>query len=124
MRRPLTKRKCKHCKSFFDPDPRSAGRQRYCSKPECRKASKAASHRRWLHHPNNRDYFRGPIQVARVRQWRQHHPGYWRRQAARASNTLQDALTPQRPQKQHLDDGFVQGELQDAFFVQPTVVVG
>ena len=48
MRRPLTKRKCQHCKTFFDPDPRSAGRQHYCATPACRKASKAASQRRWL----------------------------------------------------------------------------
>ena len=51
MRRPLSKRKCKHCQTFFDPDPRSAGRQRYCSKPACHQASKAASQRRWLHKP-------------------------------------------------------------------------
>ncbi len=48
MRRPLTKRKCQHCKTFFDPDPRSAGRQHYCATPACRKASKAAS-QRWSH---------------------------------------------------------------------------
>jgi hypothetical protein len=39
MRRPLTKRKCKHCQTFFAPDPRCARRQRYCSKPACRPAS-------------------------------------------------------------------------------------
>ena len=60
MRRPLSKRKCKHCQTFFDPDPRSAGRQRYCSKPTCRQASKAASQRRWLKKPANRDYFTRP----------------------------------------------------------------
>ena len=41
MRRPLSKRKCQHCKTFFEPDPRSAGRQHYCATPACRKASKA-----------------------------------------------------------------------------------
>ncbi len=67
MRRPLTKRKCQHCQTFFDPDPRSAGRQRYCSQPECRKASKANSQRRWQQQPPNRDYFKGPTHVERVR---------------------------------------------------------
>ena len=76
MRRPLNKRKCKHCQTFFDPHPRSAGRQRYCSQPECHQASKAASQRRWLHKPANRAYFTGPTQVERVRQWRQAHPGH------------------------------------------------
>ncbi len=67
MRRPLAKRKCKHCQTFFAPDPRSARRQRYCSKPECRQASKAASQHRWLHKPGNRDYFTGPTHVGVTR---------------------------------------------------------
>ena len=78
MRRPRTKRKCKHCQTFFDPDPRTARRQRHCSKPECRQASKAASQRHWLQKPGNRDYFTGPTHVERVRQWRRAHPGSWR----------------------------------------------
>ena len=86
MRRPLSKRKCKHCQTFFDPNPRRAGRQRYGSKPECRQASQAASPRRWLQKPANRDYFTGPTQVERGRQWRKAHPGYWRRQAARPAD--------------------------------------
>ena len=55
MRRPLRKRKCKHCQTLFDLDPRSATRQRYCAQPTCRQASKAASQRRWLQKPGNRD---------------------------------------------------------------------
>ena len=102
MRRPHTKRKCKHCQTFFDPDPRSVGRQRYCPQPACRQASKAASQYRWLHKPTNRDYFTGPTQVERVRQWRKAHPGYWRRQGSRAPQALQDDLTRQEPQKQAL----------------------
>src|SRR5216683_3305494 len=101
MRRPRTKRKCKHCQTFFAPDPRSARRQRHCSKPECRQASKAASQHRWLHKPGNRDYFTGPTHVERVRQWRRAHPGYWRRQDTLASPAL-----------------------QDHFFMQPAVFVG
>jgi hypothetical protein len=70
MRRPLSKRKCKHCQTFFAPHPRSAGRQRYCSTPTCHQASKAARQRRWLPKPAHRAYFTGPPQVERVRQWR------------------------------------------------------
>ena len=124
MRRPLTKCKCKHCKTFFAPDPRSAGRQRHCAKPACRKASKAASQRRWLQQPHNRDYFSGPTHVERVRQWRQNHPGYWRRPASRAPHALQEPLTLQAPQKQPCDDGVAQQALQDSFFMQPTIFVG
>ena len=124
MRRPLSKRKCQHCKTFFEPDPRSAGRQHYCATPACRKASKAASQRRWLHQPRNRDYFSGPVHVERVRQWRQAHPGYWRRQAARVSDALQEPSTPQEPIAQQLDAGCRQEALQDAFFMQPPLFVG
>ncbi len=41
-------RKCRHCLDLFDPDTRNLRHQRYCSKPACRKASKADSQRRWL----------------------------------------------------------------------------
>ena len=124
MRRPLSKRKCKHCQTFFDPHPRSAGRQRYCSKPKCHQASKAASQHRWLQKPGNRDYFTGPTQVERVRQWRQAHPGYWRRQGARTPNALQEDLTPQAPQTQALESALTPYALPDGFFTQPAVVVG
>jgi hypothetical protein len=57
----------------------------------CRKASKQASQARWLNKPDNRDYFCGPDQVARVQSWRKAHPGYWRRDKARkGGRPLQD----------------------------------
>ena len=64
-----TRRKCRHCGQLFRPDPRNLRHQRYCSAKECRRASKAASQRRWLAKAENRDYFSGPEQVARVRIW-------------------------------------------------------
>jgi hypothetical protein len=123
----IRKRKCKHCQTVFHPDPRNLRRQRYCAQPPCQQASKAASQRRWLSKPENRDYFRGPDHVERVRQWRKNHPGYWRCKALQASDApgaLQEPLTPQGSMKQQLDDGLTQPALQDAFFVQPTVVIG
>jgi hypothetical protein len=39
------RRKCRHCRELFRPDPRNHRHQRYCSKPACRRASKAASQR-------------------------------------------------------------------------------
>ena len=68
-----TRRKCRHCGQLFRPDPRNLRHQRYCSAKECRRASKAASQRRWLAKAENRDYFRGPEQMARVRAWRAAH---------------------------------------------------
>ena len=45
------KPKCLHCRQFFRPDPRNIKKQKYCSRPECRKASKAASQKKWLEKP-------------------------------------------------------------------------
>jgi hypothetical protein len=124
MARHVRKRKCKHCKGFFAPDHRNVGRQRYCFQPPCRKASKAASQRQWLQKPENRDHFRGPINVERVRQWRKTHPGYWRRKNSQMPDALQDTLTPQNMANQSVERGLARDALQDSFFMQPTVLVG
>ena len=124
MRRPRSKRKCKHCRTFFYPDPRSAKRQHYCAQPACRQASKAASQRRWLRKPDNRDYFSGPAHVERVRQWRQAHPGYWRRQRSRTPEALQEDSMRQETQTHRVGDGLISNAFQDSFFMQPTMFVG
>jgi hypothetical protein len=71
--------KCKHCRQLFLPDYRNRGRQEYCNKPGCREVHKKESQRRWLAKPENRNYFKGPENVNRVRQWRKAHPRYWRK---------------------------------------------
>ena len=80
-------RQCRCCKELFAPEQRNAYHQFYCSKPLCRRASKAASQRRWLAKPANRDYFRGQENVQRVQQWRHAHPGYWRKKSAPSAPT-------------------------------------
>ena len=87
-------RKCLCCGDFFFPDRRSAGRQRYCSAADCRRASKAASQAAWHALPENLDYFKGPLHVERVRAWRAAHPGYSRPRPP-ARRVLQDALPAQ-----------------------------
>jgi hypothetical protein len=87
MNCPVTRRKCRCCKKFFFPDYRNATRQKYCSLPACRQASKVASQRRWFHQPENRDYFRGPRRVEAVQAWRKAHPGYWRKPKSRSQST-------------------------------------
>jgi hypothetical protein len=127
MTRPMRKRKCKHCQTFFDPDPRNVGRQYYCAQRPCRLASKAASQQRWLRKPDNRDYFRGPAHVERVRQWRQAHPGYWRRathKSAEVPDALQEPLLPQHLAPQEVERNTAPPALQDSFFLQPAVLVG
>ena len=71
--------KCLHCNEIHEYVPRSAGRQCYCPEPDCRRASKAESQRRWLSRPENENYFCGAAHGERVRQWSKAHPGYWRK---------------------------------------------
>ena len=121
------RRKCKHCKRFFIPDPRNVKRQQYCREQPCRAASKAASQRRWLNKPENHDVFKGPIHVARVQAWRRAHPGYWRRSPARGSlkgALLQDSLITQAVDNNEESGQFVEPALQDLLAAQPTVLLG
>jgi hypothetical protein len=115
--------KCRHCRKLFTADARNATRQRYCSKPSCRRASKAASQNRWLQKEDNRDYFRGPENVQRVQRWRQAHPGYWRR-ARQSSHALQDPLTRQVTVNKQDTSNLAAVALQDALIMQPAVVIG
>ena len=58
--------------------------------------SKTASQRRWLRRAQNRDYFQGPEQTRRVKQWRESNPGYWKKKPT---------VPPETPaEKSHIDD--------------------
>jgi hypothetical protein len=113
------RRKCKCCLKLFRPDPRNRRHQRYCSAPACKAASKVASQARWLAAPENQNYFRGPIHIARVRVWRSRHPGYWRR--ARA---LQDLSIAQAVDSSIEKGNFAGPALQELLMAQPAVLIG
>jgi len=66
--------RCLRCGQPFVPDPRIGKRHRYCQLPECRKASRAESRAKWLAHPKNAEYFKGPGNALRVRLWRAANP--------------------------------------------------
>jgi hypothetical protein len=72
------RKKCLCCKQWFQPDPRSHPRQRYCSEVFCQKERKAASQRRWLARKGNQDYWSGPERVKNTQDWRVNNPGYGR----------------------------------------------
>jgi hypothetical protein len=137
MAHPTQTHNCQNCKRVFHPDHRNVTRQRFCSKPECRHASKVDSQQRWRQQPDNLDYFKGSVHVERVQQWRREHPGYWRRKTPEAStepDALQETLTAQEMETQSLQEGIENPEagvetpepdaLQDSFFLQPPVLVG
>ncbi|MGA7879200.1 MAG: hypothetical protein WCA08_26305 [Desulfoferrobacter sp.] len=120
MAKRIRKRKCKSCGVFFTPDYRSWQRQKYCSKPECRKAGKAASQKRWLQKPENRNYFRGSDNVGRVQEWRKAHPGYSRKKR----EALQDLLPGKKEENPKVKSSFVAEALQDLFSSQASVLIG
>jgi hypothetical protein len=120
---PVGQRKCHHCKQFFVADARQRGRQRYCAAPQCRRASRAASQERWLGRPENRDYFSGPENVARVQAWRAENPGYGRR-AGKRRPALQEMMNAQVAPAQGPTDQDEAVALQETWRAQPPLLVG
>jgi len=117
------RRKCKCCRKLFRPDPRNRHHQYYCSASTCRAASKAASQARWLARPENRDYFRGTVHVARVQAWRSRHPGYWRK-GRDVDPALQDVSTAQPLGSAGKTDNRAGSPLQELLSPQPAVLIG
>ena len=128
-------RKCSNCQTFFKPNPRSKGRQHFCSHPECRKASKRASQKKWLDKPDNRDHFRGSANVLRVQRWRANNPGYWKRtiitgqpkfvqQSTGTELPLQETLITQSIENKEEINVLKQDALQGFFISQEFVFIG
>jgi len=119
----VRKRKCLGCGELFVPDPRQKGRQNFCSKLECRCASKAHSQQKWLRKPKNKTYFSGSEHVMRVQVWRKENPGYSKRDRLR-KKALQDTCGPQPVTPQVDATSLAQDALQDTCLSQPSLVVG
>lgn len=118
------KSKCLNCKEFFRPDYRNRGRQQYCQTPDCRTVSKADSQRRWNAKTENENYFRGPENCRRVREWRERHPGYWRNKKPADEDALQEACSEQPIEPEAVAPPEPSHALQDLCFMQPAVLVG
>jgi hypothetical protein len=118
----LKKRKCRHCRCLFVPDPRNIHKQIYCRKSACKKASKAVGHKKWVNKPENKDYFKGPENVERVRQWRKKNPGYWKQ--PKTQTALQDHLSAQHIENTGDNDQKYANALQDLLLAQPPVIIG
>lgn len=63
----------------FIPEPRAAGRQKYCRRSACREISHVTSQERWLRNKKGRAYHTGSVSISRTQDWRKKHPHYWRR---------------------------------------------
>lgn len=125
----IKKIKCCHCGELFEPDYRNLGRQEYCKKSECRKASKAASQIKWLSKPENKDHFKGPDHVERVKEWRRNNPGYWKRKGPVQVETVVKEPALQDPFELQWTEiisniDFNTIPLQDSLRLQYSVIVG
>jgi hypothetical protein len=120
----IKKKRCRHCRRLFIPDYRNRNSQKYCKKAECRNASKAASQKKWLHKPENKDYFRGPENIQRVREWRRRHPGYWKPKNASKAIALQEPLTAQQADNKKDNHEFAECALQDLLKAQQPIIIG
>lgn len=119
-------RKCLHFHHFFNPNPRSKGRQQFCSDSECRKVSKKASQKKWLQKPQNQHYFCGPENVLRVQLWRDKNPSYSKKlvSASGITQPLQDPLIMQGTEKNGGIEVLKHDALQDLLMAQPSVLIG
>ena len=118
------KRKCLHCREFFMPDTFNGWHQRYCGKPQCRLASKAASQQRWLRSEKGLGYFQGPENVMRVKLWRAVHPGYSQRKGSKSPKAVQDIAPAQPVEKQKDTHVSAVAALQDVALLQPALIIG
>jgi hypothetical protein len=99
------RKRCVWCQTLFKPDPRSKGRQKYCSKPECQRKRQRQNERQWrLSNPECLAY-----QRQQSRQWHRTRPDYSRQRRAQnpevvEQNRGQSRLRMQRIREQRLFD--------------------
>lgn len=63
---------CRACGERFQPDPRAAKVQRYCSKEACQKARQKRKYRRWI-----RQGAHAAAHQDKLRVWAKDYPDYW-----------------------------------------------
>jgi hypothetical protein len=69
----MSEEPCCHCGEFFPSSPRHKN-QRFCGKPECQRARKAA----WQRHKIQTDSDYRFNQKLSRKQWNKNHPDYWK----------------------------------------------
>ena len=81
----IRRRRCLSCEDLFDPDPRTKGKQRYCSKEACQTKRQRQNESAWR--LNNPDCLQE--QYERSRLWYKARPDYSRQRRAANPQVLQ-----------------------------------
>ena len=68
------RRRCQFRKELFEPDPRTKGKQRYCSKQDCQSKRQRQNEKTWR--LNNPDCLQEQYERSRI--WHKDHPDYSR----------------------------------------------
>lgn len=79
---------------------------------------------KWTSSKKGENYFQGPVNVQRVQAWRKDHPGYWKRNAPKRPNALQDDCSSQGLDAQRHNHDLSDSALQDVFSPQPALIAG
>ena len=117
------KRKCRNCRELYKPDPRAKKMQKYCSAPDCKRASQAASWSKWFYRPENRDYYTGPEQVERTQEWRRRNPQYWQK-VSKEDDALPKEIATQPVANQCDTPSLTCDALPNEILAQPALIVG
>lgn len=117
-------RKCLNCSEEYIPDYRHRHNQEYCLKPSCRCASKRRSQEKWLLSDKGKGYFTGPDHVRRVQEWREAHPGYWRRKDRKPKDALQEMVPLEHVVNKEDEKNSRLAALQDVSAMQPALLIG
>jgi hypothetical protein len=115
---------CINCNEIYLPDRRNIHHQHYCSKAECRKASKAAAQRKWLSSSKGEGYFKGTQNTQRVQLWIDKHPEYSRQKIKKKAKPLQDLLSTQLIENKQVDEISASNTLQDLYLHQVALLIG
>jgi hypothetical protein len=80
----IRRRRCLCCGELFTPDPRTKGRQRYCSRPECQTKRQRLNELTWrIKNPDCLEY-----QHEQSRIWHKSHPDYSRKRRLKYPHLL------------------------------------
>ncbi len=92
----IRNKSCCHCGASFQPDPRAASVQRYCSRKPCQRTRQRRKYHRWLRRPGNAAAHQAAINVWAKdtdywKRYRAAHPDYVRRDNLRRALSLRRA---------------------------------
>lgn len=114
---------CCICHKPFVPNKFSGKRQEVCSREGCRREAKKQRQARWV--ARNPDYFRGPENVDRVRQWRCKKALEKAQKAHAPPDAQEPADAPSSPKAESCNKpGPQKGALQDSAPPAEPVIMG